>query len=212
MKIQSKILWLLISVMLSVTACASSKKDAKMMSYKEARENLRFDNADTKKQVFDINGDAQVDMWKFYRYHKTADTEGIGELMIIRKELDVNFDGRVDRIMYYNAKEELTREEIDSNFDNHIDRIYHYDSGLLIKTEFYRKLCNAMLIDEPMPGGTRYPDLIRYYRKGIMTREEIDEKCTGHSTNVTIFNAEGTVTQTGEDLNGDGIIDIWTRY
>ena len=212
MKIQSTMIGVLVLCTTVAASCASSKKDAKMISYKEARENLRFDNTETKKQVFDLNGDAQVDMWKFYKYHKTIDTEGLGELMIVRKELDLNFDGRVDRIMYYDAKEELTREEIDSNFDNHIDRIYHYDSGLLIKTEFYRKACNAMLIDEPTPGEQRAPDLTRFFRKGIMTREEIDEKCTGHSTNVTIFNAEGAVTQTGEDLNGDGVIDIWTRY
>ena len=209
MKIQS-ILYIFVALF-AVSGCAESNKDVKMMTYKEARENLRFDNTDMKKQVFDMNGDAQVDMWKFYRYHKTVDTDGPGELMIVRKELDVNFDGRVDRIMFYNTKEELTREEIDTNFDNHIDRIYHYDSGLLVKTEFYTKLCNAMVIDAP-DDGPRNPDLVRFYRKGILTREELDEYCTGHHTNVTIFNAEGAVTQTGEDKNGDGVIDIWVRY
>ena len=85
----------------------SSSTAAGRMVFKEQKENLRFDNTGMKRQVFDMNSDGQVDLWKFYTYKKTSDEEGEGELIIVRKELDLNFDGIVDRIMYYNQKENL---------------------------------------------------------------------------------------------------------
>ena len=61
-----------------------------------------------------MNRDGKVDMWKFYTIKQGLEQDAPPEYVLIRKELDLNFDGRVDRIMYYDAKETLALEEIDS--------------------------------------------------------------------------------------------------
>jgi hypothetical protein len=204
----------LIFIAMLVFGCASSDKKTNVgqrLVFKEAFENHRFDNTGMKRQVFDMNHDGQVDLWKFYTYKKASDEEGEGELMLVRQELDLNFDGRVDRFMFYNAKEELIREEIDANFDGITDRMLYYDDGLLARTEFYQQSCNSVAIDGESHFEV-YPNLLRFYRKGVLTREEIDVACDGKRETVTIFNAEGSIAQVGRDNNGDGIIEEWIRY
>ena len=189
----------------------SSSTAANRMVFKEQKENLRFDNTGMKRQVFDMNSDGQVDLWKFYAYKKASDEEGEGELIIVRKELDLNFDGVVDRIMYYNQKENLMREEIDTNFDGIVDRIHYYDNGLVIKTEFYQEDCNRFAIDE-INTAEVHPNLVRVFRQGVLTREEVDVSCDGKREVVTVFNAEGDIVQIGMDENSDGIIEKWLRF
>lgn len=185
--------------------------DELRMTYNEPTPNLRFDNTNMRRQVYDMNNDGTVDLWKYYSFKKTSDTEGDGEIVIARKELDLNFDGRIDRLMFYNQKENLIKEEIDTNFDGIIDRIHHYDNNLIVKTEFFQASCNQVEIDG-QNNPEVHPNLIRFYRQGVLTREEIDVACDGTRENVIIFNANGEIAQTGQDNNGDGIIEIWTRY
>ena len=105
---------LILCGVLSILGCASSNKansnDGRLM-FIEANENTRFDNTDLRRQVYDMNGDVQVDLWKFYSLKPMAKDETRLEYILARKELDLNFDGRVDRIMYYNTKENLIREQ-----------------------------------------------------------------------------------------------------
>ena len=205
-----------LAVFLSVlSGCSESERTTETAAdhvvFREVQEHRRFDNTDLKRQVFDMNNDGQVDLWKFYSYFRKSDSEGEGDLLIVRKELDVNFDGRIDRIMYYNQKEELVREEIDTDFNGSIDRIHYYDNSLVVKTEFFQRKCNQIMIDgENNP--EVYPNLLRFFRQGVLTREEIDEKCDSVHEAVTIFNAEGGVAQIGLDENNDGVIENWPRY
>ena len=204
---------LIICGVLSMPGCASSKKDASDMNHLtfiEAYENPRFDNTDLRRQVYDMNGDVKVDLWKYYMLKPMAKDETKMEYILVRKELDLNFDGRVDRIMYYNLKENLIREEIDTDFNGTIDRVHYYDDSMVIKTEFYQLTCNSVNIDAI--GDPSNPDLVRHYRKGVLTREETDGQCDGVVEYVTIFNAEGKIAQIGEDNNQDGVIDKWIRY
>lgn len=203
-------------VVLSVSGCATAEKEVaepgkQRLVFTEAVENHRFDNTGLKRQVFDMNHDGQVDLWKFYAYKKTSDEEGDGELLMHRQELDLNFDGRVDRFMFYNTKEELIREEVDANFDGLTDRIIFYDNGIVARTEFYQQACNRIKIDV-QSDKEMFPNLVRYYRQGVLTREEIDAACDSKHELVTIFDAEGTIVQVGRDSNGDGIIEQWIRY
>lgn len=216
MKIRREIVIIAAAVMGALSGCSGSDKSseaatAEKVVLAEIQENMRFDNTELKRQVFDMNNDGQIDLWKYYTHFRKSDTEGEGELIIARKELDVNFDGRVDRIMYYNQKEELVSEEIDTDFNGSIDRIHYYDNALVVKTEFYQKKCNRIKIDgENNP--EVFPNLLRFYRQGVLTREELDEKCDGIHESVTIFNADGGIAQIGLDQDGDGVVENWTRY
>ena len=196
---------------LALSGCGSSgTQGAQKLNFVEQNENLRFDNTDVKRQVFDVNHDGQVDLWKFYAYKKLDDVEGPGDLLLIRKELDLNFDGRIDRIMYYNQKEELVSEEIDTNFDGTIDRIHHYDKAILVSTEFFQSEGNRVAIDG-VNNPTVYPNMVRFFRNGKMTREEPDAEGDGLRERYVLFDVEGKISQIGHDDDGDGVVEYWER-
>lgn len=200
----------LLLLSLCLVGCATSSKAPEKIIFKEARENKRFDNTHYKRQVYDMNHDGNVDMWKYYLIKQKFD-DATPEYTLIRKELDLNFDSRIDRIMYYDAKETLSYEEIDTDFDGYVDRISYYDNALIVKTELYSKQCGLIEIDAPTDEKV-FPISTRHYRKGVFTREETDTKCKGKLETVTIFNEKGEVSQVGHDYTGDGIIDEWIKY
>ncbi len=199
---------------LMLSACSSSKKETETAAdghvvYMDVESCSRFDNSEMRVQVYDMDRDGHVDLWKFYA-NKQASDEDQGENVIARKELDMNSDKKVDRIMFYNQKENLIREEVDSNFDGNIDWTHIYDNGILIRTEFFSADCNRQALDSDTH--SLKPNVMRVFRKGILTREDIDTKCDGVIDRVTIFDANGEIAQVGLDHDNDGIIDEWVRY
>ncbi|MBQ1925169.1 MAG: hypothetical protein II767_08700 [Proteobacteria bacterium] len=199
---------------LMMSACSNSQKETETAAdghvvYTDVESCSRFDNSEMRVQVFDMDRDGHVDLWKFYSNKQAAD-EDTGEYVISRKELDLNSDKRVDRIMFYNQKENLIREEVDSNFDGDIDWAHIYDNGILIRTEFYSIDCNRKALDSDT--SSLKPNLVRVFRKGVLTREDLDPHCDGIIDRVTIFNVDGDIAQIGVDDNNDGVIDEWVRY
>ncbi len=74
------------------------------------------------KSETDANGDGAADFVIFF------DSRGRKE----REELDFNFDGKMDDMLYY-TDGVLTREEIDSDFDGAIDVWVYLDGGVYVK-------------------------------------------------------------------------------
>lgn len=199
---------------LMLCACSSSQKPTETAAdghvvYTDVESCTRFDNTEMRVQVFDMDRDGHIDLWKFYS-NKQASDEEKGEYVIARKELDLNSDKKVDRIMFYNQKENLIREEVDSNFDGDIDWSHIYDNGILIRTEFYSAACNRKALDSDTQ--SLKPNMIRVYRKGVLAREDIDARCDGVIDRVTIFNPDGEIAQIGLDSDNSGVINEWIRY
>ena len=57
-------LFSLIMISFCLAGCAGSKRDADKINFAELQENLRFDNTDVKRQIFDMNRDGRVDLLK----------------------------------------------------------------------------------------------------------------------------------------------------
>ena len=64
--------------------------------------------------LVDMNKDGKPDAYQFI---KTVDDTS----HIVRKEVDVNFDGKVDLIRVMDDKGNLVEERLDSDFDGRID-------------------------------------------------------------------------------------------
>lgn len=173
------------------------------------RENTRFDNDAFRVQVSDMNHDGAPDVWKYYAEKSTLD--GPQEFSLVRKELDLNFDGRIDRVMYYNSRENLSREEVDADFDGFIDRVQYYDRAILVKSEICSAECCRSPIDAPEKS-SRTPNRVLFFSKGVLTREEVDSQCRGRVESISIFNNKKELIQTGYDTNGDESIDSWVKY
>jgi len=211
------LLCVLLLVIFVFAGCASTKsaeredEGRRFGTYEEKYVNTRFDEEDTAhKQVYDMNRDKIVDLWKFYAAKKAAD-EDEAKLVLLRKEVDANFDGRVDMILYYNDKEELIREEIDVDFDGFVEFVRYYSGSVISKIEYFTTERSRYVIDQ-FGNNPGLPNVTKLYRSGVMTREEIDANLDTHLERVTVYDAKGHVLQVGEDTTHDGQIDTWTRY
>lgn len=132
----------------------------------------------------DINGDRKADVFKFYRVLSGEGADA--KKVLIRKEMDVNFDQKIDIVQYFAGemgKEVLVREEMDLDFDGRVDETRHYKDGVKHLVE----------LDLGFDGRT---DTWRYYQQ---------TKTEDGKTVVRLVEKR-------RDTNGDGAVDVWEYY
>ena len=137
-------------------------------------------------EMVDLNGDRQPDVWKVSVKLPGAE----GRSMLIRRDLDVNFDGRVDIRRHYDASGEVEREEMDRDFDRRVDAVHCYRNGALYMSE----------IDMAFDGQT---DVWKFYDEGELVRKERD--LDGDSiVDSWEYWKSGRLVRKGSDRDGDG--------
>lgn len=138
----------------------------------------------------DLNRDGRPDA---YQFTKVAD----GEAVVVRKEVDVNFDGRIDLVRNLNDKGQLLEERLDTDFDNKIDLIVHFEREQIVRKE------NDTNFDGKV-------DVWRFFDKGSITREEADLNYDGRVDYWEYFEG-GKLDRVGIDRDYDGNVDEWMR-
>lgn len=141
-------------------------------------------------QEIDLNEDRKADVFNTYQPRANAPR------LLVRKEVDLNLDGQVDKITYFNEQGELEREEMDGDFDGHFDWTDHYQDNLRVMTE----------VDTDANGKM---DQFSYY-EGTPPRITRKERDTNGDSLIDIwerFDENGVVNRTGRDTNGDGKMD-----
>ena len=191
----SRALLLLGALSLGLSACATAAKsvsvdkigdDDWVNPVREYDEGNGF-----RKVTLDINSDFKPDVFNYYRIG-----EGDEEKLLVRKEIDLNFDGTVDVSQIWKDGE-MTQEQIDADFDGRVDWIDFYDQGERIRAEW----------DTSFDGR---PDLIRYYEAGKLARVEMDT--TGdRQIDYWEYYEDGVMQRSGWDLNADGKVDKWGK-
>jgi hypothetical protein len=151
--------------------------------------------ADEKMVQYDLNRDGKPDVWEYYVTAK--DSEGRPVDHLVRKEMDLNFDGRVDAVYWYDDKGEKVREQLDLDFDGKVDETIFFEKGQVVRKE--RDL-----------NGDGKVDTWLFYEHGQLVRKERDTKGTGR-VDYWEFWENGQIDRIGEDLDGDGNVDRWTR-
>lgn len=142
--------------------------------------------------TFDVNRDGNPNIFHHYR------TLPDGEEVIIRKDIDLNGNGRIDVWRFYEDGEVLVKEAFDLDFDGVIDVWNFFDErGRLARKE----------ADLSLDGQT---DLWKYYENGKLVRKERDRTGNGQPDYFEFWE-DGQIDRIGEDLNGDGTVDRWTR-
>jgi antitoxin component YwqK of YwqJK toxin-antitoxin module len=184
----------------TLSAACSSKKGAlksDLGSPNDKRSEAIHQSAQGAEKVteLDLNHDGKPDVWEYTIKAKTA--EGKEYDRLVRKEMDINWDGKVDVVRHYDENEQISKEELDLDFDGKIDQWNYYEKGVLVRKER----------DLDFNGK---PDLWIYYEKGHIVRKERD---TNHSGKVNYWEywENDHVDRIGEDLNGDGQVDRWTK-
>ena len=115
----------LLGVAFSATPAHAKKKRNKKNQEEEAviEPVEEFEEGGFRKVNLDVNGDRNADVFNYYRTG-----EGDESRLLVRKEIDLNFDGKVDIIQIW-SNGEMEREEIDADFDERVDWKDYYDDG-----------------------------------------------------------------------------------
>jgi hypothetical protein len=183
--------------MLGLSACASSKgsatgggdssnSDARISPERQSNEKVT---------EYDLNHDKRPDVWSFSVPAKTEDGREYDR--VLRKELDINWDGRVDITRIYGEKEQIDRESLDLDFDGKVDQVNYYEKGVIVRKE--RDLNYDLK-----------PDLWLFFEKGKIVRKERDSNGDGKVDYWEYWEGD-KVDRIGEDLDADGNVDKWTK-
>lgn len=184
----------------AAAACSSGKAAVTPDSPQEQAERLAENvsqtrQGDEKVTEFDLNHDKRPDVWSFTVTAKGEDGKEIERLA--RKELDINWDGKVDITRHYGEKETIEREALDLDFDGKIDQTNFYEKGQIVRKE--RDL-----------DYNSKPDLWIFFEKGKPVRKERDTNGDGKVDYWEYWEGD-QVDRIGEDLDGDGNVDRWTK-
>jgi hypothetical protein len=136
----------------------------------------------------DLNKDGRPDAYQF------AVVEG-DNTRVVRKEADVNFDGKIDVVRNLDNKGELVEERIDTDFDGKIDIVIAFQQGLIVKKTYDTNFDNKI-------------DLWRTFEKGVIVKEEADLNYDG-AVDFWEYYEGGVLDRIGIDRNGDGNVDEW---
>ncbi|MCB9778088.1 MAG: hypothetical protein H6742_05960 [Alphaproteobacteria bacterium] len=140
------------------------------------------------RQDIDINGDGVADVFNYQRERADAAP------LMVRKETDLNWDGRIDVRSWFDDAGEMTKEEMDGDFDGRVDWTDHYQSGRRVMSE----------VDTDFDGMF---DLFKYYEGNVLRRKERDANKDGRVDLWEYLDDQGNVVKVGRDTDGDGVMD-----
>ena len=139
--------------------------------------------------AYDLDHDGKPDLWRY------SIIVAEGKERVIRKERDLNGDGRVDMWQAFDADGNLVKEAFDLDFDGKPDLAITYEKGQLVKKEF-------------APGFDGMVRTTEYYENGKLVRKERDTKGDG-KVDTWEYYENGELDRIGVDLDGDGQVDRW---
>lgn len=186
--------WVHVGLALVAGACAGAQRPQGEAAAEARRgpEPVSPPKADNERVVdLDLNTDGKPDVWVF----SVPDGSGQGPGRVVRKERDLNGDGRVDLTTYYEGAEQKQREAMDLDFDGKVDSVFFYEGGVNVRRE------------RDLDGDGR-TDVWLYYEKERLVRKERDSNRDGRVDYWEYWEGE-QVDRAGEDLDGDGTVDRW---
>lgn len=178
---------LLLGSILPLTACGNKKdvgqvREASVLSVTPTAEGLVV-------QEIDVNGDGSADVFNYMREREDAPP------LMVRKETDLNWDGRIDVRAWFDESGILIKEEMDGDFDGRVDWTDHYQGSRRVFSE----------VDTDFDGVF---DLFKYYENGDVRRKERDSDKDGRVDLWEYLDDQGNVIKTGRDIDGDGVMDV----
>ncbi len=118
-----------------------------------------------------------------------------GKQVLVRKEKDLDGDGKVDVWELYAPDGTLSRAAYDLDFDGKLDVVNFYEKGQLVRKE------TAFGFDGA-------PRAWSFYEKGKLVRKERDADGDG-KVDTWEYWSDGEVERIGVDTDGDGQVDRW---
>ena len=150
-------------------------------------------NASGKQVVtVDADGDKKPDIWKYLV------PNGQGAQVMTCKQVDLNHDGKIDIVYYYDQSGQFTTlEEFDLDFDGRIDESVYYSNGKKVRAEYDTNYDNKS-------------DKWDYFEDGKLVRIERDSDFNG-KVDAWEYYEGGKLDRIGYDTTGSGRVDKWDR-
>jgi hypothetical protein len=138
---------------------------------------------------YDLTHHGKPDVWKY----TTRDASG--KEILLRKEKDLNGDGKIDTWEKYNPDGTLARVVYDLDFDGKPDVTLYYEKEQLVRKEMAF-------------GFDGVPRAWNFYEKGKLVRKERDTNGDGN-VDYWEYWENGEIDRIGVDVDGDGQVDRW---
>lgn len=147
-------------------------------------------------QAFDLHRTGKPDVWVYSV--TTQDSTGRSVERRVRQEADLNGDGKVDIVYYFDAEGQKTKETMDLDYDGKVDDTLYFEKGKKVRSE------------KDLDGDGRVDTWNYYDGNEQLVRKERDVKGTG-KVDYWEYWENGAIDRIGEDLDGDGQVDRWTK-
>ena len=151
---------------------------------------IRFDGNVYELKHYDVNKDKKPDIINVFK--KVPNEKGGNDLVISVKMMDLNHDSRIDVWRYFNEETgAVVKEELDLDFDNKVDRIDYFIGGVVRRSEFdfqfdekpdiiksYDEAGQVLEIESDQ-NGDGVIDYWEYYKNGVIEKIEKDTNKDG---------------------------------
>lgn len=146
----------------------------------------------------DINLDGKDDVWVHVQESEDPDRPGYVVRKLLRKEADLNFDGRVDITRLFNDKEQLIEESVDLDFDGKKDTVTYYENNMVKAKDFFQADREVVFMH-------------KVYSNGKLAEVRRDEDRNGVYDYCEVWYEGVKMLRHGKDLSGDGECDVWEQ-
>lgn len=183
---------------LALSACKKEGEVQSASSAAAAAENrIREVPAPVEGQVIvevDVDGDGRAEVWNVHQQHED------GSRTRVRKDTDLDRDGRADIISEFDAAGALRMERLDGDFDGVFEWVDHYQGGRRVFAE----------VDTNLDGTS---DVFYYYATGedpagVLERRERDTDFNGLVDLWERYGTDGALIVSARDTDGDGTPDV----
>ena len=140
----------------------------------------------------DNNQDKKPDGWKYFV------PNGQGAEVMTCRQVDLNFDGKVDITYYYDeAGASVALDEVDLDYDGRVDLTTYYTGGRKVRQEQ----------DTNLDGQS---DVWKFFEDSKLVRIEMDTDFNGKADHWEYYEG-GKLDRIGYDTTGSGRVDRWDR-
>lgn len=145
----------------------------------------------------DLDNNGVPEVFKYYNTVDDPEKPGTKKTVLVRQDLDVTWDGKIDLWRYFGDDGQVTKEEWDTDYDGKVDEVRTFEAGVIVKSERDRN-------------NDGKPDVVRFYKGGVLERKEVDGNNDGQPDRWEYYSGR-VLDRVGVDKDHDGTVDTWAK-
>ncbi len=144
----------------------------------------------------DMNGDGRPDVWKYTKEIPDPGAPGSTKSVAVKKEADLNFDGKKDVYIEYGDDEIVVHEAFDFDYDGRVDQENFYENSKIKEKRIFAPGTNRVFI-------------WKFFEEGTLSRVRQDDNGDGIPDRCEEWFKGQRLVRKGRDTNKDGECDDW---